>query len=273
MSDSDIEFAHKGLKKYFGCSGKQAFKIIIIILITLFIGRFWGSSGNKNMEADIKTTIITNKPSEQLNSVGFNSNSCKPKSFDENDWLIKYYKPVNDEGFYCPKSGSPFGSPDIWYKEKIPVAFRSLTMNYQVISEKDKSTETPSLIFSLGDSPRILRFYAPHGKNPQIVGFEKVILEDPENKLEFEPPRDLSEPIKYGTPVEISIRSLLRGDNKATLAFQLQYISNSGKPAKDNFEYNIELPIPNPEGSSIIQFGFGTFKGSCIKPLDYTFCY
>lgn len=266
----DMQWLQDNLKEHLGFTKMGAFLVILLVGGTYYFASAGGnssSSNSQNTNSGVAAVFNGAFPNSETNSV------CRASQFEPKDWTIRYYKTPNDSGFYCPKNNSAFSSPDIWYKESVPLQFKSLTASFQLINENGKSKYAPSLIFSLGDSLRILRFYAPHGKNAQIVGFEKIALEDPDNKLKFEAPRNLSEPMKYGTQIEITVRSLLLGDNHATFAFQLKYISTSGNDVEDNFNYDVDLPIPNSDNSPAVKFGFGTLEGNCIKPIEYNFCY
>ena len=55
----------------------------------------------------------------------------------------------------------------------------------------------------------------------------------------------------------------------------MQYISAFyGESVENDFSYEIDLPDPEPNSEhSKLKIGFGTVKGSCIKPISYTFCY
>lgn len=193
---------------------------------------------------------------------------------DLSNWKTNYYSKVDKDGFYCPRSLAPFPSPDIWYKNQIPKIFSSIEIKYQS-KNKDNSIDNPSaFIFSLGENPRILRFYITE-KDFQVVGFEKIIIDKEGQPLERESPgKVLANPIKDGTEVSLLIEPVQISGNKVAFKFTLSYISdNTNSSVVDTFNYVVDLPDPKPESDySKTEFSFATLKGDCIKPISYKIC-
>ena len=205
---------------------------------------------------------------------------CESGEFTEklirDNWTIRQYDGPDEDGFYCPRFYSTFSSPDIWYKNSVPTAFDSIRIRYQLKNRDNSTTKPPSFIFSIGDSPRILRFYTPE-KGYQIVGFEKIVKEDTGFVLKRQEGGGgvLDEPAEYGSEAELETKLSIIEKNKANVSFNLKYISAlSEKSIENGFSYQIDLPFPSPESElSKLKIGFATFKGSCIKPISYKFCY
>lgn len=210
-------------------------------------------------------------------------NPCKEEVFTETTdrWTTKQYDKPDEEGFYCLSYFSKFSSPDLWYKNLIPTNFDSIEIRYELKNKDNNITNPPSFIFSIGrggaiskEENYILRLYVPE-KSYQIVGFEKITKKDDGFSLEREEVKDLDEPIEYGTEAELKVRIRIVEGNKARFDFNLQYISaRNGRSVEKGFSYDVDIPVPGPESElSKLQIGFGTFKGSCVKPLSYKFCY
>ncbi len=240
--------------------------VIVVALFSIDVLSWSWSKNIANVSEPVKETFL--KPQKE--------SFCDSGLFEEklDSWKIKYYDSPDEDGFYCPRSLSSFLSPDIWYKNLIPTNFESIEIRYK-LKNKDNSTSTPpSFIFSLGDNPRILRFYAPE-TNRQIVGFEKIIKDGTDFSTKREEPQYLDEPVAYGTDAELGVKIMISKGNKATFYFKLMYVSAlTGKPVENDFSYEVNLPDPMPESEhSKLKIGFATFKGNCIKPISYKFCY
>ena len=253
----------------------KAAVFLLIIVIAYFFGRDSVTVDNKQiMTGDINQTTQQYLSTTENNN---SNNNCdkEGESFleKESEWTTKHYKSPDNEGFYCPSTFSSFFSPDIWYKKTIPTIFKSLKIRYKVKNENNSTTTSPAFILSLGENPRVLRFYVGEN-NFQLVGFEKYDINS-EKKLTREEPKELIAPIEYGTEVELTVRQIINSKNKLTFNFNLIYISAlTGKSEEDDFSYEVIMPDPEPQSElSNIKIGFGTFKGNCAKPISYNFCY
>jgi len=271
----DLKIKYEDLKRDIKNIG--GFKIIltVLFLIIFFIAGSLVSPhlpwmkevGPANVSQNIYIPITpeTSKPS-----------SCEERMFEDklSDWTIKYYNQADKDGFYCPRVSSPYPSPDIWYKSSILTKFNSLEIRYNLKNKNNSTSTPPTFIFSIGDSPKILRLYIAE-RNPQIVGFEKIIKEGSTFSTKREAVRTLDDPIEYGTEAELKVRIIISGGNKATFYFNLIYISAlDGRSVENSFNYDVDLPFPKPESElSKLKIGFGTFKENCVKPISYKFCY
>jgi hypothetical protein len=229
------------------------------------------SQANLSQNIDLGQGLPTSKTSE--------TTLCESGEFTEklikDNWVVRYYDGPDEDGFYCPRSFATFSSPDIWYKKSVPTAFDSIRIRYQLKNKDNSVIKPPSFIFSIGDNPRILRFYVPE-ETYQIVGFEKIVKEDNSFILKRQEGGGgtLDEPIEYGSEAELETKLSIIEKNKAVVSFNLKYISAlSTKSTENGFSYQIDLPFPNPESElSKLKIGFATFKGNCIKPISYKIC-
>lgn len=251
--------------------------IVLLFIVTIMIafgaGYLYFPKHNKGLlvqpniiPEDIKTPQDSKNPESVL---------CKSGRFEDHldKWNIKYYNKPDENGFYCPHSRK-FLSPDIWYKELIPTNFESLIIRYKMKNKDNNVDIPPPFIFSIGENPRILRFYIAE-KNPEIIGFEKIAIEDSGILLKREKIKLLGYPIEYNAETELSVRMMINKGNKVTIYFNLKYISAfHGESVENDFSYEVDLPDPEPDSEhSTLKIGFGTVKGSCIKPISYSFCY
>ena len=198
---------------------------------------------------------------------------------NKDDWVISQYDNPDQEGFYCTRLRSDFLSPSIWYKNSISTKFESIEFKYEV-KNRNKDTDTfPPFIVSFGKDPTIFRLYLPLESNSQLVGFEKIIIEDSNYSLERETPKKLKKPVKEEVENEIKIRMVIEQDNKVTFFFNPIYISSISEEEpisiEDSISYSFLLPHDPKPGSALSEseIGFGTLKGSCVKPISYRFCY
>lgn len=244
--------------------------ILLIVLTVFYSGYFY--SGFRNNKASVSSSIETNinlKKNEDLKE------NCDGGIFEDNleKWIIKYYDKADEDGFYCPRSNK-FSSPDIWYKYLVPTDFNSFTIRFRMKNKKDSTEDPPVFIFSVGENPRILRFYVAE-RNPEIIGFQKITMGDSELGLKRESVRYLDYPIEYNGDIELNVRMIVSRANKVTFYFNLSYISEFyNEPTEAVFSYDIDLLDPNLDSElSNLNFGFGTIKGSCVKPISYKICY
>ncbi len=213
------------------------------------------------------------------------SNESSPKCVsgkfpdDKDDWIIHQYDKPDEEGFYCPRLRSDFLSPDIWYVNSIPTEFESLEFRYKVRNRNNNSDTSPTFIISFGKDPTIFRLYLPLESNSQLLGFEKIVTEDSKYDLEREESKKLKKPVKEEVENELKIRIIIEQDNKVTFLFNPIYISaiieEESMSVNDSVTYSFYLPHDPKPGSEFSQseIGFGTIKGSCVKPISYKFCY
>lgn len=259
---------------------------LIIFLVGLAIGPAIGIllvlqmdlSGNKNtanVSQSLQFAELSSLPSDKTENI-----SCISGKFPDNvdDWVIHQYNNPDQEGFYCPRLRSDFLSPDIWYVNSIPTKFESLEFRYKVRNRNNNSDTTPTFIVSFGKDPTIFRLYLPLESNSQLVGFEKIITEDSKYDLEREEPKKLKKPVKEEVENELKIRIIIEQDNKVTFLFNPIYISaieEESASVEDSITYSFNLPHDPKPGSEFSQseIGFGTIKGSCVKPISYKFCY
>jgi len=198
---------------------------------------------------------------------------------DQDDWVIQQYDEPDKEGFYCPRLHSDFPSPDIWYENSIPTKFESIEFRYKVKNRNEDIDIFPSFIISFGKNPYVFRFYLPLESNPQLVGFQKIKVSTSSKSgydLERENARELKAPIKDEVENELKIRMSIEQGNKAIFSFNPIYISaKTEESIEDGISYNLSFPNDPKPGSefSETKIGFGTFKGSCVKPISYKFCY
>ncbi|MEK7116971.1 MAG: hypothetical protein AAB837_02300 [Patescibacteria group bacterium] len=203
--------------------------------------------------------------------------TCVEDEFSETSWDLKSYT-KSDNGFYCTKQSTNFGSPDMWYKNTIPSDFNFIEIRYKAENQDDDNDFLPTFIFSLGDNPRILRFYIAE-QDKKVIGFEKNNLAtttDYKDNLERESPaRTLSYSMKKNVPVDILIKPFLTNSNSASINFNIRYISSeNGETKTEDYLYNFQFPDPSPTNkNSKIKFGIGTVKGGCVKPISYKVCY
>jgi len=273
----DLELTEKQLKSNQRWIKKHWAGFIIGLIfccsVTSALFGFKIISISKSGPASVLNVNLNQESSISLNE---KNTSCVGEVFEDKlkDWKISHYSGIDKSGFYCPRSSSPFPSPDIWYKNQIPKIFDSIEIKYQS-KNKDNSINNPSaFIFSLGEDPRILRFYVSE-KDFQVVGFEKIMINKAGQPFEREAPgRILANPIKDGTEISLTIKPVQISGNKIAFSFILNYISdNTGSSMNDTFNYIVDLPDPNPESDySKTEFGFATLKGDCIKPISYKIC-
>jgi len=244
-----------------------AFSIFIFLYGINIVSWSW-----ENNRASMLDSFKVNNISSNIE----NKFICEEGIFSEKkdeDWFIKYYKSPK-EGFYCISSFSPFPSPDIWYKKKVPTNFNFFKIRFK-LKNSDDNTDIPStFIFSVGKDIKILRFYVAE-KSFQVVGFEKIDIKDKDQKLVREEPKALIAPIDYDSDIELEVRKMINAKNKITFYFNLRYMSGlTGESIEDSFSYEVDLPDPFLESElSILEFGFGVLGKSCIKPINYRFCY
>ncbi len=242
---------------------------IILVIISFYLGR---SDLFRDNKASVSSTIeanINSKKNEDLKE------NCDGGIFEDNidKWIIKYYDNPDEDGFYCPRS-KDFFSPDIWYGCSVPTNFESFKIRYKIKNKKDDVEDPPVFIFSIGENPRILRFYIAE-RNPEIIGFEKIVIKDSKFDLERVPVKYLDYPIEFNGDIELTVRIIINRENKVTFLFNLNYISEYyNKPTEADFSYEVDLLDPNIESElSNLDFGFGTVRGSCVKPISYKICY
>lgn len=257
-------------------------KYFLVLSAGAIVGLFWESIWPKEavrpQEQTTNTSIVLGNEAAAASAVASLKGAekdCISMEFHKSigEWhLNEYYEP-DEDGFYCPKSRSAFSSPDIWYREQVVADFENITFTYETRNSDEDTTTPPSFIFSTGQSPRLARFYVPESE-PQVVGFEAIYLQattSPE-LVRISPPSALKAPILPGTQVELTVRSQVVKGNKVQYTYNLGYISDpSGESVEDVFSYEVLLPTPQP-GATKIAIGFGTFKGSCIKPIRYSIC-
>ena len=257
--------------------------IFLFILFTIVTsgGSFW--YGGKKAQVDIgvqteqtATTNINVASATGLTGSDFKQGGdmCSEKKFESNtpDWLFNEYNDPDDGGFYCVRKRSNFSSPEIWNRNTIPANFKSVQITFEIKNEDIANEDPPSFIFSLGQIPRLFRFYVPETL-PQVIGFEKIDLNATSSKqgLIRTEPKELKDPIKDNTQTELTVRPFIIKDNKAKYIFDVKYISaQTGNTEEETFEYDVKLPFP--DASSAVDFGIGTFEGSCIKPVRYKIC-
>jgi len=255
--------------------------VIIGIGLGILIDRFIITPNlNEKNQANIGQQVIQMIPSTSKEE----SKPCEEGMFAENldNWTIKYYESPDKNAFYCPRPSKDFLYRIIWYKNPILTNFKSLELNYQ-LKNKDINTENPpSFIFAIEENPDILRFYIPQQRNDQLVGFEKITKDENQGtstdtsfSMKWEEGKTLNERIAYGQEVSLKVQVTIIGGNKAVFSFTLNYISAiDGRSAENGFSYEVNLPKPSPESDlSKLKIGFGTFIGSCVKPISYKFCY
>jgi len=265
-------------KKYFSLVKDNLTFITLIIAVSFLAGFYFGGKSSMTsvqQQASVTQNIDLNESSLSSEELG-RKGICEGGKFSEkiDDWKIRQYNNPDNEGFYCPRMTSSFSSPDIWYKNPIPTNFEFIEFRYQ-LKDKDMDDDIPpSFIFSVGEEPRILRFYIPEN-NYQLVGFERIELEESKYILEREIPQELSEPIDTAVETELRVRMVIGEGNKVSLYFNPTYLSILDEDStEDSFSYTINLLDPKPISEhSEIRIGFGTFKGNCIKPISYKFCY
>lgn len=272
----NINVSYQELKKDIKNIGIRKILLILLILFIFFIvGSFsayylpWIKKINlANVNQKLEQQIVISSSSKISES-----DLCEGGVFKDklDDWIINYYNKPDKDDFYCPRSSSPFLSPDIWYKNSIPTSFKSLEINYQLKNKNDSIIIPPSFIFSID---KILRFYIPEN-NYRIAGFEKITKKDTGYSMERDEVQLLDEPIEYGTETELKVRITIVERNKVVFYFNLKYISaSSGRSIEKGFSYEVNLPKPSPESDiSKLKIGFGTFKEGCVKPISYKFCY
>lgn len=281
LSYDDIKKFYKDAKQY----GAKNGLIVLIAFIAGFSFCYFYIYPNRVTEDPIQTenkasaidSLNQDSSISELNqSDDYLENSiCFSDSNLSDKWETRHYSNLDEEGFYCPSPFARFSSPDIWYKSLIPAVFKSVKIKYQLKNKESLSEMVPSFIFSVGDSPRIFRFYVPE-INPQLLGFEKIDIKDPESGLKREEPKTLKKgPVQYKAEVDLTIRSMIKEGNKVSYTFNLDYISGvTGDKLVDSFSYDVSLPNPNPgDKDSKIKIGIGTLKNNCIKVISYEICY
>lgn len=246
------------------------FFVLLLFLLIPFSYMLGYTKGNQNPLVQINQNNTSDNhevPTEDQ------VKPCVTGVFEEeyNSWIFNSYSKPDKEGYYCPKVFSNYQTPDIWYKEKLPHDFESFTIKYKLRSKQDDLDTYPPFIFSIGESPRILRFYWPEG-NPLLVGFEKINLSNTPFKLEREQPQELLSPIKLETEAKLMVRPSILQDNKMNYVFNLSYISQDDNKEDGTFTYEVVIPDPDPQ-STKISIGFGTTKSDgCLKPISYELC-
>ncbi len=228
------------------------------------------------------STQLANVLSNTTQMIKAGKSNCISGKFpdDSDDWSIQQqYDQPDEEGFYCARLGSDFPSPDIWYRNNIPTKFESIEFRYKVKNRNEDINIFPSFIVSFGKNPYVFRFYLPLESNPQLVGFQKIKVSTSSKSgydLERENARELKAPIKDEVENELKIRISIEQGNKAIFSFNPIFISAINEESiEDGISYNLIFPNDPKPGSefSETKIGFGTFQGSCIKPISYKFCY
>lgn len=279
-----IQISWDDVKKLLGDISKSKLSVAgTCIIICLALGYFFVV---KPLQEEIKQISQKGEMATNLEQAISSSNEppssseCISGKFpdDKNDWIIQQYDDPDEEGFYCPRLRSNFLSPDIWHINSIPTKFEFLEFRYKVRNRNDNSDVIPTFIVSFGKDPTIFRFYLPLESNSQLVGFEKIITEDSKYSLEREEPKKLKKPIKEEVENELKIRIVIEQDNRVTFLFNSIYISaieEESVSVEDSVTYSFSLPHDPKPGSELSQseIGFGTIKGSCVKPISYKFCY
>lgn len=254
-------------------------KTSVILLIALGIvggGSFWLGKSNSITNISQVVGAASSETASAYSALADseipNKNVCEVKKFSdhEEDWLFNEFK-KDGEGYYCPKWNSGFLSPDMWYRNDINADFAKIRFVYEVKNNDSKQIEPASFIFSFGESPRLMRVYIPE-RNPQLIGSESIVLSSSTDGLVRQDPYELRDPVKENTQAELTVRSVVVKENDVSYLYNLNYISDqSGKSIEDSFSRELQLPIPNL-GAATVRFGVGTFKGSCIKPIEYEIC-
>lgn len=273
---NNIEEVKKDIGKVHNKRG-LVFSIILSFVIGTVIG-FWVHSqffGSPLIKINInsKATVVEPTDVDGEKTESRESQPCTEVKFEDNldDWIIEHYDKPDESGFYCPR-GYSFKSPDIWHEKLIPILFNLIEIKYRSKNKNDKIDNPAAFIFSIGEDPRILRFYITE-TNPQVIGFEKISIKDPTKELEREDGKELEDPIQYGTEVILRIESVKGAGNEVIFHFNLKYISAVTEGPMDNsFSYSVILPSPDSEKSEV-KVSFGTLKGDCIKPVSYKICY
>lgn len=272
------EDVKKVLKKYGFKSLIPA--VLIIILYFIYPSLPWVKQNNQNHNTDSKINI-QQPGSVQIYKGDNNSNIDSKESvegvsgetFNSDNWTIKNYDSSTEDGFLCPSFWSKFSSPEIWYNKLIPVNFRRIIIYFEIKNKNKDETSIPTIIFSLGDQNRVLRFYTPQktklDSSPQYVGFQKVKPECKEawGECNWEPPKNLGEPIAtgIGKVIILQVDSQYKEENKLGYVFTLNYPSaKTFINTKQIFSYDVIVPSPDLSIFTI-KWGMGTFKDSCFK--------
>lgn len=188
-------------------------------------------------------------------------------------WDFSLYN-RGEEGFFSPRLDKKFLTPPVWFLGLIPTFFSQIELKAEVKSETDGSS---SLVIFLGKKPALVTFSIADD-NPQVVGFKYIsITSDGHTLKPLAPAKLLKDPIKSGTPSEVTLKSTYPGGNLLDLQLTINYISAvTDQAASDSFSYSVSLPDPNPinPGGEFVntRFGFGVYKKSSIKPISFKLC-
>lgn len=272
------EDSKKVCRKY-GLRGLISVAVFAIsYLLYLFLS--WNNLNNRNPYINPKINIqqsgnvqIYEDESKSSNRARESVEGVSNEIFNPDEWTIKNYDSSAEDGFLCPSFWSKFSSPEIWNNKLIPVNFRRITVYFEIKNKNKNETGIPTIIFSLGDQNRVLRFYTPQktrqDSSPQYVGFQKVKPECNESwgECNWEPPQNLNEPIAtgIGKAIILQVDSQYKEENKLGYVFTLNYPSaKTFKNTKQVFPYDVIIPAPDLSLFTI-KWGIGTFKDSCFK--------
>lgn len=252
---------------------KTAVFLLLVILIVVLVEHnlpFTKNTNtqNVNFKLEEKQNEVKGEKTQSLDNLAKKSSAMR---FEDHldDWSIKFFDSATNDGFYCPSFFSPYQSPDIWYKHRLPVSFNSLFITYKLRSRIQNKPSTFIISLSEDGKKYIWRFYAPHN-NYQLVGFQKILVGGV-NDLEWEKGQELSKPIQKDSIINLNIRSQVRKGNEVNYLFNIKYISDSTtNPVEDSFSYDVKLSDPNPLHSDAV-VGVATLKENCLKPISYEF--
>ncbi len=258
------------LKESMKTFGKKFGKLIFIFsFLTSLLLNIKSLYVNENSTINNNLNCINPVLSAETNKT---EDQCVHGSYDgfTNSWEVGNYKMLEEEESLCANIFSNFLSPEIWFKNTIPTIFESVKFSY--IPEVINDNNSP-LLFLLGKNLKIAKIFIQEN-NPQLIGFEKVNIDESGFPLEREQPFVLEDPPQVGAKIDLTLRSKVIKENEVEFILNVLYISSvSGKPKEDSFEFKVLLPEANPLGKdSNIEIGVATLKGYCFKPSSFEVC-
>jgi len=249
--------------------GKKHGKIIFIVIF--IISNFANYYVTKGTTTNINNNLSCPSPVLSLETESVEG-KCPQGDYEKFlvNWDTGNYKIQKEEQTLCANTLSNFLSPAIWFKSSISTSFDSIKFSYfpKVINGKNSP-----LLLLIGKDPKIAKLYLQEN-NQQLVGFEKVNIENSEFPLVRQPPMILEDPPQEGVKIDLTLRSKVVKENEVEFTLNIEYISKlTSKPKENVFEFQVDLPEVNPLGKeSKIEFGIATLKGMCFKPSNYEVC-
>jgi len=222
----------------------------------------------KNLTNKEQPTPDSNQTKLMVEGIG---NNCSPVlSFtDNNEWSFTGYKHKNNS--YCAVTKKEI-YPLIWYKSLVPTLLTSFAVSYRI---PENIVKLPPFVLAIGKDPKLLYLYF-HENNIKIIGVSRSkLINNNEVKFVRELPLEIPEMPLPNSIALITLRGILKGNNKITYFLNYEYVPALRPNTKEEYPQSFDVYLADPslgKEISIVEIGIGTLSGSCFQPLTYQLC-